>query len=110
MKASNLSDAQTAFILKQGDDGVPVVEICRKTGISQATCFNWCKKYSGLLPDEVLGPRLPGSLAVFEIPSEQCYCLCQRARSDAESTFNDACFSTDVAKEKQPSPGSTPAI
>lgn len=35
MKASNFSAAQKAFILKQGDDGVPVAEICRKAGISQ---------------------------------------------------------------------------
>ena len=47
MKASKFSDAQKAFILKQGDDGVPVAEICRKAGISQATYFNW-KKYAGL--------------------------------------------------------------
>jgi putative transposase len=53
MKASRFSDAQKAFILKQGDDGVPVVEICRKAGISQATYFNWRKKYAGLLPDEM---------------------------------------------------------
>lgn len=53
MKASNFSDAQKAFILRQGDDGVPVAEICRKAGISQATYFNWKKKYAGLLPYEM---------------------------------------------------------
>ena len=60
MKASNFSaarsfgsDAQKAFILKQGDDGVPVAEICRKAGISQSTYFGWRKKYAGLLPDEM---------------------------------------------------------
>jgi putative transposase len=37
MKASKFSDAQKAFILKQGADGVPVADICRKAGISQAT-------------------------------------------------------------------------
>jgi putative transposase len=36
MKASQFSDAQKAFILKQGDEGVTVAEICRKAGISQA--------------------------------------------------------------------------
>ncbi|MEY9278824.1 hypothetical protein ABIA03_000016 [Bradyrhizobium yuanmingense] len=30
MKASKFSDAQKAFILKQGSDGVPVAEICRR--------------------------------------------------------------------------------
>ena len=53
MKASKFSDAQKAFILKQGEEGVPVAEICRKAGISQATYFNWKKKYGGLLPDEM---------------------------------------------------------
>jgi putative transposase len=47
------SDAQKAFILKQGADGVPVADICRKAGISQATYFNWKKKYDGLLPTEM---------------------------------------------------------
>ena len=41
MKASKFSDAQKAFSLKQGNDGVPVADICRKAGISQATYFNW---------------------------------------------------------------------
>jgi len=53
MKASKFSDAQKAFILKRGEEGVPVGEICRKAGISQATYFNWKKKYAGLLPDEM---------------------------------------------------------
>ena len=53
MKTSAFSDAQKAFILKQGADGVPVAEICRRAGISQATYFNWKKKYDGLLPTEM---------------------------------------------------------
>jgi putative transposase len=53
MKASNFAAAQKAFIIKQGEDGTPVAEICRKAGISQATYFNWKKKYVGLLPTEM---------------------------------------------------------
>ena len=53
MKALRFSDAQKAFILRQGADGMPVADICRKAGISQATYFNWKKKYDGLLPDEM---------------------------------------------------------
>lgn len=53
MKASKFSEAQKAFILKQGSDGMPVSEICRKAGISQATYFNWQRKYDGLLPTEM---------------------------------------------------------
>lgn len=53
MKASRFTDAQKAFILKQGADRVPVGEICRRVGISQATYFNWKKKYEGLTPPEM---------------------------------------------------------
>ena len=50
MKASKFSDAQKAFILKQGAVGMPVADVCRKAGISH---FNWKKKYDGLLPTEM---------------------------------------------------------
>ncbi|TGE11786.1 transposase [Hymenobacter elongatus] len=30
------------------DKGVAVAEVCRKMGISEATCYNWQKKYGGL--------------------------------------------------------------
>jgi len=53
MKASRFSEAQKAFVLKQGADGVAVAEICRKVGISQATYFNWKKKYAGMMPSEM---------------------------------------------------------
>ena len=53
MKASRFTDAQKAFIVKQGNEGTTVSEICRKAGISQATYFNWKKKYEGLMPSEM---------------------------------------------------------
>lgn len=56
VKASKFSDAQKVFILKQGNDGVPVLEICRKAGISFATLFNRMKKCAVLLSDEVHRP------------------------------------------------------
>ena len=31
----------------------PVGKICRKAGISQATYFNWKKKYAGMMPSEI---------------------------------------------------------
>jgi putative transposase len=53
MKASRFSEAQKAFILKQGSDGMPVADICRKAGISPATYFNWEKRYEGMQPPEM---------------------------------------------------------
>jgi len=53
MKRSKFSDAQIAFILRQAEEGTPVGEVCRKAGISDATFYNWRKKYGNLLPSEV---------------------------------------------------------
>jgi putative transposase len=53
VKASQFTDAQKAFIIKQGGEGSPVAEICRKAGISQTTYFNWKKKYAGMMPSEM---------------------------------------------------------
>ena len=47
MRASKFTD------VKQGESGIPVSEICRKAGISQATYFNWKKRYGGLMPSEM---------------------------------------------------------
>jgi putative transposase len=33
MKAAKFTDAQKAFVIKQGDEGTPVADICRKAGI-----------------------------------------------------------------------------
>ena len=48
MKASKYSEEQIASVLKQADDGSAVAEVCRKTGISEATFYNWRKKYGSL--------------------------------------------------------------
>jgi putative transposase len=53
MKASKFSEAQIAFVLKQAEDGTPIGEVCRKAGISDATFYNWRKKYAGLMPSEM---------------------------------------------------------
>lgn len=58
MKSSKFSDAQKAFILKQGADGMPVADLCRKAGISPATYFSWKKKYEGMLPTDMRRMKL----------------------------------------------------
>jgi len=36
------------FALRQADTGVTIAEVCRKMGTSEATSYNWKKKYGGL--------------------------------------------------------------
>ena len=42
------TEEQKAFALRQADSGVPIPEILRKLGISEATFYRWKKKYGGL--------------------------------------------------------------
>lgn len=53
MKRSRYTEQQVVFILKQAEMGTSVEEVCRKAGISEATFYNWKKKYSGLGPSEL---------------------------------------------------------
>lgn len=53
MKKSKFTEQQIAFALKQAELGTPVEEVCRKVGISDATFYNWKKKYGGLGPSEL---------------------------------------------------------
>jgi putative transposase len=53
MKASKFSEAQIAYVLRQAEEGTAIGEVCRSAGISEATFYNWRKKYGGLLPSEV---------------------------------------------------------
>jgi putative transposase len=48
MKKSKFSEEQIAFALRQAEGGTSVGETCRKMGISEATFYNWKKKYGGL--------------------------------------------------------------
>ncbi len=53
MKTSKFNEAQIAFALKQAELGTKVEEVCRKLGVSEATFYNWKKKYGGVGPSEL---------------------------------------------------------
>ena len=48
MKNSKFSEAQIFAILKQGEAGVPVSELCREHGMSKASYYAWPSKYGGM--------------------------------------------------------------
>jgi putative transposase len=48
MKKTKFTEAQIIFALRQTDTGIAVGEVCRKMGISEATFYNWRKKFGGL--------------------------------------------------------------
>jgi putative transposase len=53
MKRTKFTEAQIVFAVKQGENGVKIQEICRQMGISEATFYNWKKKYGGLGVNEL---------------------------------------------------------
>jgi putative transposase len=48
MKKIEFAEVQIVFAPCQADTDVTVTEVYRKMGISEATYYNWKKKYGGL--------------------------------------------------------------
>ena len=48
MKRSRFTETQIVAILREGDSGINISELCRKHGISNATYYKWKSKYGGL--------------------------------------------------------------
>ena len=48
MKRKRFTEEQIAYALRQAEGGVPVGEICRKLGVSEASFYRWKKQYGSL--------------------------------------------------------------
>jgi putative transposase len=48
MKRLTCSEAQIADALRQAESETAVADVCRQVGISEATSFNWKRKYAHL--------------------------------------------------------------
>lgn len=48
MKKSRYSEEQIIGFLKQADAGMPIKELCRKGGFSDATFYKWRAKFGGM--------------------------------------------------------------
>jgi len=48
MKKSKFTETQIVAILKQADAGMPVKDVCRQSGISSPTYYQWKSKYGGM--------------------------------------------------------------
>jgi putative transposase len=48
MKRSRFSEEQIIAILKEQEAGVPVSELCRKHGVSDASIYKWKAKFGGM--------------------------------------------------------------
>jgi putative transposase len=48
MKTSRYTEPQILSILRQAEGGVPVTELCREHGMSNASFYKWRAKYGGM--------------------------------------------------------------
>lgn len=48
MKAKKYTEEQIIAVLKEGEAGAKVADLCRKHGMSDATYYNWKAKYAGM--------------------------------------------------------------
>ena len=48
MKTSRYTEAQIIAILRQAEGGVPVTELCREHGMSNASFYKWRAKFGGM--------------------------------------------------------------
>jgi len=48
LKRKRFTTEQIIKILKEGELGIKITELCRKHGISEQTFYNWRNKYGGM--------------------------------------------------------------
>jgi putative transposase len=48
MKHKRYTEAQILGFLKEGESGIPIKELCRKHGFSDASFYTWRSKYGGM--------------------------------------------------------------
>ena len=48
MKTSRYTEPQILAILRQAEGGVPVAELCREHGMSNASFYKWQARYGGM--------------------------------------------------------------
>jgi putative transposase len=53
MVRKRYTEEQIIAVLREGEAGTRVAELCRKYGMSDATYYNWKAKYAGLTVSEL---------------------------------------------------------
>lgn len=87
MRTSKFTETQIITILKQGDAGLAVKNLCCQAGISTATYYQWKSKYGG--------PEAAELRRVKDLEAENA----KLKRMYAEMTLDNAALKDLIAKK-----------
>lgn len=48
MPKKGFTEEQITYALRQAEAGTPVLEVCRKLGVTEQTFYRWKRKFAGL--------------------------------------------------------------
>jgi putative transposase len=68
LKAKRYTEEQIIAVLKEGEAGAKIADLCRRYGMSEASYYNWKAKYAGMTASDLetaegIGSREPASKA-----------------------------------------------
>ena len=91
MKKSRFKEEQIIAILKEKENGYSTAELARKHGISEATIYDWKKKYNGMAVEDL---RKLKSLEQENARLKKMYAdlkeKANKLKDEAEQSFNKA--------------------
>ena len=98
MKKSRLSEEQIIGVLEEQQAGLPVAEICRRHGISDATSYTWRSRFGGMdVSDAPSGGARRGELQAQEAPGRGEARRGHAARGVEEKLLTPCARRTDVS-------------
>jgi len=53
LKAKRYTEEQIIAVLKEGEAGAKIADLCRRYGMSEASYYNWKAKYAGMTASDL---------------------------------------------------------